>query len=116
MKPILIALWLACLAASAAAQQSSLYVPAAPLVSTIATGGTAVTVFAASSIFRYADIINPPTATETLYVDIHGTASAGSSTSIPLVPGAAYRVSGPINTAVTAVAATSAHAFVAVSY
>ena len=90
--------------------------PAGPLASTIATGGVAVTVFAAGSMTNVIDIINPPSATETLYVDIVATALAGAPTSIPLVPGQAYRVSGPISTAVTAVAATAGHAFVAVSY
>ena len=82
----------------------------------IVTGGVAVTVFATGSIVNAADIENPPTASEPLYIDIVTTASAGSATSFALSPGAAYRISGPITTAVTAVAATSGHAFVAVRY
>lgn len=90
--------------------------PIGPLVSTIATGGVAVTVFDPSSIFNTADIINQATATETLYVDVVTTAVAGSETSIPIEPGQAYRITGTITTAVSVVAATSAHAFVAVRY
>ena len=82
----------------------------------IATGGTAVVVFAAGAIVNVGDIANPPTATEPLYVDIVTTAVAGSATSFPLAPGGFYRVSGPITTAVSAVAATGGHAFVAVRY
>ena len=98
------------------AQQYNNYIPVAPLVGTVATGGTAVTVFTTGTIFRWADIINPPTATETLYIDIVNTAVAGSATSIPLLPGIGYRVSGPINNPVSVVAATNGHAFVAVRY
>jgi hypothetical protein len=90
--------------------------PSGPLVSSIATGGVAVVVFAAGSISNVVDVVNPATATEYLYVDIVTSAVAGSATSIPLLPGQAYRVSGPISTAVTAVAATAGHAFVAVGY
>lgn len=90
--------------------------PIGPLVSTVAVGGTAVTVFAAGAIFNYADIVNPPSATETLYVDITTTAVAGSGTAIPISPGRSYRVSGPIKSPVTAVAATAGHAFVALRY
>jgi hypothetical protein len=75
-----------------------------------------VTVFAAGVIVNGADIINPPTATETLYIDFFGTAAAGASTSIPLTAGQGYHIAGPLATAVTAVAATSSHAFVAVRY
>ncbi len=88
--------------------------PAAPSASSIVTGGTAVTVFAAGVIENVADIINPPSASETLYIDFVTAAVAGSATSIPLSPGQAYRISGPITTAVSAVAATAGHAFVAV--
>ena len=90
--------------------------PAAGAATSIATGGTAVVVFTAGSIVNVADIVNPPTATEVLYVDIVTTAAAGSATSIPLQPGQSYRVSAPIRTAVTAVAATAGHDFVAVRY
>jgi hypothetical protein len=102
--------------------------PSGPLVSSIATGGVAVTIFNGGSITNVIDIINPfdpdgsngngeciPTE-ETLYIDFVGTATPGSATTIPLVPGQPYRISGPISTPVTAVAATSGHCFVAVSY
>lgn len=90
--------------------------PIAPAASQIVTGGVAVTVFPARSIVTVADIINPPSATEPLYIDIVATAAAGSATSVPLAPGQAYRISGPIATAVTAVGATAGHSFVALSY
>jgi hypothetical protein len=80
------------------------------------TGGTAVVVFPAGSIANVGDIANPPTATETLFIDVVTTAVAGSATSFPLQPGGFYRVSGPISTGVSAVAATAGHAFVAVRY
>ena len=91
--------------------------PVGGAVTTIASGGTAVTVFAAGAIQNVADIQNPATATETLYVDITGaTAAAGSGTAFGLAPGQSYRISAPIATAVSAVAATPGHAFVAVRY
>jgi hypothetical protein len=90
--------------------------PVVGAATSIVTGGTAVVVFPANSIANVADIANPPTATETLYIDIVTTAVAGSATSFPLQPGGSYRVSGPISTAVSAVAATAGHAFVAVRY
>ena len=90
--------------------------PIGPVNSTVTTGGTAVVVFAAGTIPHVADIINPATASSILYVDIVTTALAGQATSIPLAAGQSYRVSQPINTAVTAVASDSGHAFVAVAY
>ena len=90
--------------------------PSGPLAGTIATGGVAVTLFAAGTMSNVIDIINPPGAAEPLFVDFVATALAGAATSIPLVPGQWYRISGPISTAITAVAATAGHAFVAVSY
>jgi hypothetical protein len=90
--------------------------PTGPLVSRVATANVPVTVFAGGSIVNVADIINPPTATEPLYVDVVAPAAAGSATSVPLLPGQAYRVSSPLCTPVSAVAATAGHAFVAVSY
>lgn len=90
--------------------------PAGALASQVCTANVPVTVFAAGSIVNVADIMNPPTQTEPLYVDIVAPASAGSATSIPLLPGQAYRISAPVNTAVTAVAATPGHCFVAVTY
>ena len=90
--------------------------PVGPLAWQIATANVPVTVFAAGSIVNVADIVNPSTATEPLYVDIVGPAVAGSATSIPLLPGQAYRVSTPIVTAVSAFAATAGHSFVALRY
>lgn len=90
--------------------------PAGPLAAQIATANVPVTVFAAGSVVNVADILNPPAQTEPLYVDIVSPAAAGAPTSIPLQPGQAYRVSAPISTAVTAVAATAGHSFIAVTY
>ena len=90
--------------------------PIAPLNGQIIAANTAVTVFAAGSFVNVADIINPINASETLYVDVVATAVAGAVTSIPLAPGQAYRISCPITTAVTAVAATAGHSFIAVGY
>ena len=90
--------------------------PVVGAATSIVTGGTAVTVFPAGSIVNVGDISNPVSATEPLYIDIVKTAVAGSATSFPLSPGGFYRVSGPIATAVSAVAATGGHAFVAVRY
>ena len=91
--------------------------PQGPLTYTIASGGTAVTVFNGSSIPRWATVENPPTATETLYVDFTGVAAvAGSGTAFAISPGQAFTVAGPITTSVSAVAATSSHTFVAVRY
>jgi hypothetical protein len=90
--------------------------PTGPLTSQVATANVPVTVFAGCSIVNVADIINPPTATEPLYVDVVAPAEAGSATSVPLLPGQAYRVSSPLCTPITVVAATAGHAFVAVSY
>lgn len=91
-------------------------IPAGPLAAQIATANVPVTVFAAGSIVNVADIMNPPNQTEPLYVDVVAPAAAGAATSIPLLPGQAYRVSAPVATAVTAVAATAGHSFVAVTY
>jgi hypothetical protein len=90
--------------------------PIAPASHTIAAGGTAQNIFAAGAIPNVADIINPSTASETLYVDVVTAAVAGSGTSIPIPPGGAYRISRPISTAVSVVAATTGHTFVAVAY
>ena len=90
--------------------------PAGPLASQIATANVPVTVFAPGSIVNVADIMNPTTQNEPLYVDIVAPAAAGAATSIPLLPGQAYRISAPLCTAVTAVAATAGHSFIAVTY
>ncbi len=90
--------------------------PAGPLASQIAVANVAVTVFNPGDIGVVADVINPPSATEPLYLDFVATALAGSPTSIPLLPGQAYRISGPLATPVTVVAASAGHAFVALRY
>ena len=106
------ALW----AGPAWAQQNSATLPVAGDHTSIATGGVAVVVFAAGAIFHVGDIQNPPSATENLCIDITTTAVCGSGSAFTLQPGGFYRVSGPITTAVSAVAATTGHAFVAVRY
>src|SRR4051794_1216147 len=77
--------------------------PSGPLAAQIVAAGTAVTVFGAGTIDDVADIINPPDATATLYIDIVATAAIGAATSVPLTPGQSYRISGPIASVVTAV-------------
>lgn len=100
-----------------ASAQSTFVTPAGPANATIVTGGVAVTVFPASTIARWATVENPPTATETLYVDFTANvATAGSSTAFALSPGQGFTIPGPLSTPVTAVAATSSHTFVAVRY
>ena len=91
-------------------------IPSGPLASRIDTANVPVTVFVANSIVNVADILNPVTQTEPLYVDVVAAAAAGAPTSIPLQPGQAYRISAPLRTAVTAVAATAGHTFIAVTY
>lgn len=53
-------------------------------------GGTAQTLFAAGSIPFGCSIDNPPTNTDTLYIDFITNASATASSSIPLLPGAHF--------------------------
>ena len=92
-------------------------IPTAGQATTIVTGGTAVTVFAAGTIATFADIQNPSTATESLFVDPTGIpAVAGASTAYELQPGQSVRISTPVSTTVSAVAATSGHKFIAVRY
>ena len=83
--------------------------PIAPLANVVSAANVAVTVFGPNAFPNYADILNPSTASEPLYVDITAPAVAGQSTSLPLQPGQAYRVSKPVATPVTAVAATAGH-------
>ena len=91
-------------------------IPKGPVNSSISVANTAVVVFTAGTIVNVADIINPPSATEILYIDFVTTAVAGSATSIPLQPGESYRISSPVASVVTAVAATAGHSFIAVRY
>ena len=90
--------------------------PVVGAATSIVTGGTAVTVFPAGSIVNVADIVNPPNASEVLYVDITTVAVAGSASSVPLMPGQPFHICGPLTTAVSAVAATGGHTCIAVRY
>ena len=87
-----------------------------PVSNRIISANIAVVVFAASSEPFTAEVSNPPEAPGTLYIDFVTTATAGSATSIPLVPGASYQISPPIKVAVTAVSALSGHYFSATKY
>lgn len=94
-------------------------VPAGLPVSSIATGGTAVTLLPAGWMvpnFTVCDVVNPADATEALYIDLVGTAAVDAPTSLPLAPGQAYRISRQIRSAVTANAATAGHLIVGVCY
>ena len=81
---------------------------------TIATGGTSQTILAANSARTAWEIQNPPTATENLCFNFTSAASL-TSASICLAPGAIYsEAHGFVSTeAITAIAATTGHAFVA---
>lgn len=91
--------------------------PVGGLVTSVAAGGTAQVLFAANTIINYADVQNP-SASEILYIDFTGaTAVAGSGTAIAIpANNSSYRISGPITTPVSVVAATTAHAIVSVRY
>lgn len=86
---------------------------------TIAAGGTAQTVFAAGSIVTQGIVINPSTATETLYVDfVHAaadTAPGPNGTTFELLPGQKCNVP-PLTGAVSVNAATTGHAFTAFQF
>ena len=93
--------------------------PLAPLTGTVATGGAPVTVYAAGVMAgrcSVADIQNPPGATESLFVDINAAASSSAATSFELGAGMSFRVSRPVATAISAVAATAGHPFHATCY
>src|SRR6185436_890666 len=87
---------------------------------TITAGGTAQNAHAASSTLRGAILKNIDTS-EVLWFSITGTAAAGALGSYPLAPGAATTFAGaesfatPLglgyNTALSVVAATTAHKF-----
>ena len=90
-------------------------------VSAIVTGGVAVTLMPAGWMvpnYAVCDIQNDPNAPsgELLYVDLKATALAGRSTSFALIPGQVYRISRPISTAVSAVAATTGHLIIGSCY
>ncbi len=84
----------------------------------VAAAGVAVTILPAGWMPAYSvcDIVNPPTATEPLYVDLVQPAQVGAATSIPLSPGQAYRISAAIARDVSATAATAGHPIVGVCY
>lgn len=78
---------------------------------TITTGGTAQTIAVANAYRTHFAIINPPTATETLYVSFTGTATANS---MQLLAGGSIIYDAPQfvpNSAVSVFAATTGHAF-----
>lgn len=80
---------------------------------TITTGGTSQQIAAVNSNRKYLLIFNPPTATETLFINFT-TAAAQDATSIPITPGGSFLMQAPsfVSTeAVNAVAATTGHAF-----
>ena len=81
----------------------------------VATGGTAVTAILAGAITQGAIITNPFNATESLFIDLVNTAQASQSggtngTSFELKAGQSFNVP-PVTGAVSAIAATSGHAF-----
>ncbi len=114
---IIAALLGAVLPATSIAQTVATY-PYALAASSVQTGGVAVTVIPAHWMAQLSvcDIQNPPTASGPLYVDLVQTAAAGQSTSFVLGPGQSYRISGQVQTAVTAVAADAGHPIVGACY
>ena len=86
--------------------------PTAASTYTIATGGTAVTAIAASTIAHGFVVRNPTTATEAGCFSITGTATttAGGGNAC-LNPGESYEYDGPVSTALSINAATSGHVF-----
>lgn len=80
---------------------------------TITTGGTAQNAMAANASRKYARITNPISATESLWVNDSGTATAASP-SEELLPGDQYETNGFAPTgAISVIAATTSHAFTA---
>lgn len=78
---------------------------------TITVGGTSQTLAAANATRRFLLIVNPPTETETLYVNFTS-AAAANQTSVPLSPGGSMLMQSPglvSNELVTVVAATTGH-------
>jgi hypothetical protein len=85
----------------------------------IATGGTAVTIFAAGAIVHEGLIINPTSATESMFVDFvnnAGTIAPGpNGTTMEIVAGNSCAVP-PLATAVTGNAVTTGHTFTSVKW
>jgi hypothetical protein len=93
--------------------------PIAGAVRAIVTGGTAVNAFSAGAIVTEGLISNPIAATESLFVDLvnaAGTTAPGTNgTTFEVPAGASFRCP-PSTLAVSVNAATSGHAFTAVSF
>lgn len=80
---------------------------------TITTGGTAQNAMAANTSRKYASVTNPISATESLFVNDAGTATAASP-SYELLPGESYETGAFVPTnAISVLAATTGHAFIA---
>lgn len=86
----------------------------------VATGNTAVTVFAANSIKAGAFITNPSAASESLFCDIVNSPTAAApgtnGTTTELVAGQSMTVPAGLTNATRCNAVTSAHSFTAVQY
>ena len=97
-----------------------LLTPVAANAVEVVTGGTAVTAFLASTIVTGAQIVNPYSATESLFVDMinaPGTTAPGThGTTVELVPGQSWTAPGPLTTPVKVNATTSLHVFTAYQY
>lgn len=120
MRSLIAALWL-CVATPALAQQSSQQnVTPTDCSGTITTGGTAQNAHSASFTLRGMTLANIDTS-EVLWYSITGTAAAGGLGSFPLAPATATTFVGlatfttpfglGYNTALSVVAATTAHKF-----
>lgn len=87
---------------------------------TVTTGGTPVAVFLGGSIPNGAFIINPPDATESLFVDMvfaAGTTAPGSNgTTVELIAGQSFTFPGGLTGSVTANAVTDGHVFTAFKF
>lgn len=81
---------------------------------TITAGNTSQQLMAANTARRYLFVFNPPTATESLWIDF-GTAAVKDQPSIELVAGASYVMEDMFvsDQAVNIIAATTGHKFVA---
>jgi hypothetical protein len=87
----------------------------APGTQSIVAAATSQLLFPAATIPSVADVINPASATESLFLDITG-AGAAVGSGIELIAGQAYRISSPLPVAVSVAAATAGHVFRAVAY
>lgn len=91
-----------------------------PAASSVVTGGTAVTVFAAGAITGGGFIANPLNATESLWLDlvnVPGTTAPGASgTTVEIPIGGSFTIPAGLSNAVRINAVTAGHAFTAVSW